>query len=211
MKGLVGLAVALLWFADLAYGQREEVQATPEELFQAACEDAEDLDERLQQLASLVAEYPRSKWADDAVWTMGELCRQAKRPRKALEHKTLLVKKYRHCRLQPYTKALDVYKKSFVSALEKLLRNLGHVKFKRDQPFTYFRPEPIAMNHDLAVIYERLGDYVQSKRYYRACLRKMPKEGVLTDLIRKNYERAAENLRIQESLGKHTPKGAQSD
>ena len=211
MKGLVGLSVAMLWTVGVAYGQREDAVATPEELFQAAGEDAEDLDERLEALADLVKKHPRSKWADDAVWMMGELCKQAKRPREAIEYKTLLVKKYPHCRLQPHTKTLRVYKRSFVSALGRLLKNLGHVKFRKNQRPTYFRPEPIAMNHDLAVIYERLGDYAKSKRYYEACLRKMPKEGLLTDSLRKNYERVAENVRVRQSLQKQTREGIGQD
>lgn len=211
MKGLMGLSVVLLWTAGVADAQREDAEATPEELFQAACEDAEDLDERLEMLADLVKKHPRSKWADDSVWMMGELCKQAKRPREAIEHKTLLVKKYSHCRLQPYTKTLSVYRKSFIPTLEKLLKHLGHVKFGKNRRFTYFRPEPIAMNHDLAVIYERLGDYAKSKRYYEACLKRMPKEGLLTDSLRKNYERVAENVRVRQSLQKQTREGIGQD
>ena len=209
MKGLLGLAAVLLWIAGVAYGQREDAVATPEELFQAACEDAEDLDERLEALADFVKQHPRSKWADDAVWMMGELCKQAKRTREAIEHKSRLVKKYPHCRLQPYTRKQRVYKRSFVAALAKLLKNLGHVKFGKDQRFTYFRPEPIAMNHDLAVIYERLGDYPRSKRYYEACLKRMPREGLLRDLVQKNYERVAENVRVQQSRQRQTGQGAE--
>ena len=202
MRRLWISALAALALAGTTLGQREDDRPDPEQLFKAACEDETEIDERLRALGHLAKLYPRSKWADDAVWLMGEMCAQAKRRKEAIEYKTRLTKRYPNCRLQAYTKNLKVYKKSFIPTLGSLFRSMGHVKFKSRRKFAFTNPVPIAVNHDLAVMYERQGNYVESKRYYRACLRRMPAEGALTKFIRKNYDRVREKAEIQQWLQK---------
>lgn len=195
-------ALAALALAATATGQREDDRPDPEQLFKAACEDEIELDERVPLLERLVKLYPKSKWADDAVWLMGEMCAQSKRRKEAIGYKARLAKLYPNCRLEGYTHGLSVYKKSFVPTLGSLFRNMGHVRFTGKRRFAFTNPVPIAVNHDLAVMYDRQGNYVESSRYYKACLRRMPANGVLTELIRKNYDRVREKAEVQQWLQK---------
>lgn len=208
MKRLWLTAFAMLTAAWPAWGQRAEEFADPEVLFKSAMAADLDLDHRLATLADLAKRHPRSRWADDAVWAMGELCAQQKRRDKAIEYKVRLVKRYPLCALQPYTKTTAVYHKSFVPTLEKLFHTMGHARVGKDRQVAFVSAAPMAVNHDLAGIYEHRGDYKKAKRYYEACLRGLPKEGVLAHFIRKSHDRVCKVLQLQEQLKQYQPKGA---
>jgi len=200
-------ALGVLAAAWPAWAQRADEFADPEVLFKSAMAADLDLDHRLATLADLAKRHPRSRWADDAVWAMGELCAQHKRRDEAIEHKIRLVKRYPRCVLQPYTKTTTVYRKSFVPVLEKLFHSTGHARVGKNRRVAFVSAAPTAVNHDLAGMYERRGDYKQAKRYYEACLRRLPKEGVLARFIRKSHGRVCKMLELQEQLKQYRPKG----
>ena len=187
-----------LLLASVGLGQHEDERMDPKAFFQKTMMEGLDLEEVLISLDELVKKHPRCVWADDALWVMGEMSRQAKARDKELHYKSELMQRFKGgMHLQRFTRTLKVFKKSFVPVLEQAYRDMGHMVVKRGHGVKLYRPTqtsfisnplPVAVQYDLARLYEKKGDFVQAARCYRYCLSKLPKEGFLTKFVREQYE-----------------------
>lgn len=197
--------------APALFGQHDDERVDPSQLFRRAMAEEPDFDEQILMLEELVKTHPRSIWADDALWAIGEMYAQKKQRGKAIGYKRQLVSWYPGCHLESYTQALPVYKKSFVPALRQACRDMGQLPAyrgrrmvvpERSRAAALVNPVPVAVAHDLALMYERQGDFVKAARYYRRCLKRLPARGYLTRFVRDNYERIRELAEHQERTGK---------
>ncbi len=203
-------AAVLMGLCAVASGQHDDERGDPGVLFKGAMEET-DFEEQAIGLQEIVKGYPRSIWADDALWFLGEMYMQKGDLSKAAEFKLKLLEKYPlgRCHLERYTQRQNVYKKSLVPSLKQAFVEMGRVTVERGMRYSVARksqsrlisnPVPSAVYYDLAQIYRRQGNYVKACRYYQRCIQTLPPEGYLTQFVREGYVEARELADVQKMM-----------
>ena len=176
---VIVLAVALA-AAPAARGADDETEEAARKLYVSAFEEEDlKLKERVEIWEKLVKEYPEAKWADDALWVLGELAERTRHPKRAMDYRLELVKRRPLPLLEDYTKKLSLYRRSRVAQVVRLLRATASFYQRRGHSVRVFNPLPLAVHEQLARAYTKSQDYEQAIRHYRKAISYSP-EGAVT-------------------------------
>jgi tetratricopeptide (TPR) repeat protein len=177
-------------------------QAAVEAAFRAALQAGPRSAEQVRLLEQVAKEGPQTRWADDALWMLGEMARQADDPRHAVYYWQYLAALCPDVVLEDDTKALDVYAKSGIPQVELYLQLTAsrYVSVEAHapgagQPYMGLRPvSPAAMLvwQGLGEAYEALGKRRLALRAYRHALANCPKAGNWHERFEKALGRLAD-------------------
>ncbi len=103
-------AVLALSAAAMAADQVPAEDAGAE--FRGAFAEGVPLAESAHILIRLVKEDPRSEWADDALWVLGEMARQQRLPHRVVYFWQYLMASRSDAELEEFTRSLELYRKS---------------------------------------------------------------------------------------------------
>ncbi|MFO7955788.1 MAG: tetratricopeptide repeat protein [Candidatus Brocadiia bacterium] len=155
-------------------------------------------DEKVRLLESIVKDHPRSEWADDALWALGEAARQEGLPARMMHYWHYLLSARPDVRLEDYTRSLPIYLRSGLPQVEMLLLAEGQsmVPRRRDVVNTEeanlflmrnarrFNPVPMTVWGELAECYRKRGRLSLALKAYRKALEAAPESGRLRERCR---------------------------
>lgn len=126
MHGTLCLALVLaLQIAGPPSEDGRPMQYSPDASFVEAFGPGMDPAVQKGMLERIVKESPNSQWADDALWCLGELARQAGRPRHVAYYWQYLMAVQPEPKLEEFTHSLPLFARSGVPQVEMLLRGTG--------------------------------------------------------------------------------------
>ncbi len=173
------LAVTTALVAQAAQTEPEG-QEDPRTAFLTVCFSGCPPAERVAVMERIVKESPESEWADDALWALGEECRQRGNLTGALRYWQFLLSRWPAVELERETRALDVFQGTSAAWAEFLLTMDG-LSFTPDTPRARTDPAtgsftahsarrlntvPMAVWFDLGQVYEGLGCHEVAFRAY---------------------------------------------
>ncbi len=200
---LVGLLTVL---AATASAAEPPTKTEPgEALFRSAFEQQLEPDRRVHVLERVVKEHPKSPFADDALWVLGEAARRQGRTMRVLYYWQFLVARWPAIHLEDYTRSLDFYRTSPVGGIAHLLElegtlftpQRGHIVTGTGvESFAYsnavaFNPAPMLVWEELGDCYARLGKSDLAATAYSRSMAVAPVGGKLSGRFR---------LRLNEKL-----------
>jgi tetratricopeptide (TPR) repeat protein len=177
--------------------------------------------EKVRLLESIVKDHPRSEWADDALWALGEAARQEGLPARMMHYWHYLLSARPDVRLEDYTRSLPIYLRSGLPQVEMLLLAEGQsmVPRRRDVVNTEeanlflmrnarrFNPVPMTVWGELAECYRKRGRLSLALKAYRKALEASPESGRL----RERYSRKMHDTEAQVNAARSSeprPSGA---
>ncbi len=194
---------ALLAAAPAVRGADDETEEAARKLCVSAFEEEGlKLKERVEIWEKLVKEYPEAKWADDALWVLGELAERTRRPRRAMDYRVALAKRRPLPRLEDYTKKLSIYRRSRVAQIVRLLRATASFYQRRGNRVKIFNPLPLAVHEQLARAYTKSQDYEQAIRHYRKAIFYSPNGAVTRRFFARTVAALEKKQRRKELLRK---------
>jgi len=165
------------------------------ELFKTAFGKRRSVPEQIRILQEVLSKHPRSKWADDALWIVGERFTRAKQYRSALHFRLRLWKEYPACRLEPFSTRQRIYRASRVPGIKLIFDRSGHIgTVSQRRVLKPMNVVPITVAEDIALLYRRCGESRKAARWYRVVLAKCPAEGIYRELIEKNLRELDETF-----------------
>ncbi len=104
-----------------------QAPSDPAGAFRQALLGALTPDERVAALEQIVKDHPKSPWADDALWVLGETARKLKPERhdKVIYYWQFLMAQHPHVELEGFTRTLGVYKTSGLPQAQFYLTRTG--------------------------------------------------------------------------------------
>jgi len=188
------LFLALTFAALAGHPLRAADQATEEqarERYESAFEPGLQLQERTDILESVAKDYADTRWADDALWVLGEVASRSGDLRRAILFRRQLLERDRMPELEPYTRSRWIYRHSRVPGALYVLEHTGHAYTAKGIRAVPFNPIPMLTCEALAQDYERLGLLELAYREYRRAAAAAPQDGLFSSI----YEARAERLR----------------
>jgi tetratricopeptide (TPR) repeat protein len=206
---LVLLAVGPLPARALAAEEQpDEAQA----VFQSAFGEGVGPAERVRTLERLVKEHAESRWADDALWVLGEAARQQGLPGRVVYYWQYLTGMRPGVELESFTRDLQVYQASGVPQLLLYLQATGAsyvqgtgLSTRGDTVLVNaraFDPVPMRVWEGLARAYESLGEPRLALRAYGRALEAAPAVGPWAGDLQENTQRLERELNVA-----HVPSG----
>lgn len=138
-------------------------------------------------LEQLAKEHADSKWADDALWVLGEAARQQGLPQRVIYYWQFLMARRPDVDLEEFTRGLDIYRASGLPQVEQYLQatGLGYVieegTAKREGVVFInarrFNAVPMTVWEGLARSYEAFGKPALALKAYRRALSLAPAAG----------------------------------
>jgi tetratricopeptide (TPR) repeat protein len=202
---------ALAGQATLAGQAARDEQTTAdgeEEVFRHAFTQEMTPAERVQALERLVKEHSDSKWADDALWVLGEAARQQGLSQRVVYYWQYLTGSKPDMELEQFTKSQDLYRRSGLAEVTYYLQATGFGYVPQEglaaKDGTYFvnakpvNPAPMLVWGGLAHAYEDLGQPRLALKAYRKALECAPAAGPWTRSYQDRVERLDAGLRSQD-------------
>jgi tetratricopeptide (TPR) repeat protein len=163
---LVVVAAALLGAAEEPAGRQADAEA--EAAFRQAFAPQLTPEGRVDALERVVKEHGASRWADDALWVLGEAARQQDLPRATVYYWQCLLCRWPDPELEAHTEELEIYRASKAYNLAVLLDMEGTTyvadgRRRRSADGSVMlnarpaNPVAIVAWEELAAAYERLG------------------------------------------------------
>ena len=149
-------------------------------------------EERVAALEQIVKDHPRSVWADDALWILGETARQMRPPRhdKVIYYWQILVSEHPHVELEEITRTLGLYQASGLPQVEFYLVRTGRSYVLQNGIMARlrgtdrvlvnaraFNAVPMCVWEGLAQAYRSLGKHKPALAAYRMAYRAAPNGG----------------------------------
>jgi len=175
-----------------------------EDAYRQAFEDDLTPTDRVAALERIVKEHPESRWADDALWALGEAARQQQLSRRVIYYWQYMMGRVMQPRLEPYTRTLPLYRTSSLRRAEYLLEVEG-AAFQQPKPrddgkeqdgrelrqapsvvkaggrvfldCRPFNPVPMVVWGELGARYERLGRLRLALSSYQRAAARAPETG----------------------------------
>ena len=183
------LLVLVLVLAGGASAPEAEGPDEARSVFEHAFDEETTVAERVHALERIVKESPDSKWADDALWALGELARQEGQARRVAYYWQYLMAVHPEPRLEEFTRSLPLHRQSGLAQVEFLLRLTGQSYVRddgrlerddNDKVFVNvkpFSPVPMLVWAGLGHSYEQLDKLEMSLKAYQEALRRAPAAG----------------------------------
>jgi len=203
------LAVAVLGAVSaLAWGQTEKVQLDEVEAgFRGAFGEDVEPAERVCMLEHLAKEHPDSRWADDALWVLGEAARQQGLHGRVAYYWQYLMGARPVVELERFTCGLEVYEASGLPQIMLYLEATGAsyvpgtgVAKRDDLVLLDARPSnpvPMRVWEGLARAYEGLGEAGLALRAYRRAVEAAPASSPWSEGFQDSIERLERKLKVQ--------------
>ncbi len=174
----------------LAGAADEETEAQARRFYASAFRDDLGADERAAALEALAKDYADTRWADDALWVLGEMADRGGDRRRAILFRRQLLQRQSPPQLEELTRSLPVYRHSRIPQALFVLDLTGK-SYRKDGGWGLpFNPVPMMACEDLAFDYEGMELFELALREYRRAARAAPPGG----LFRRTYERHARRL-----------------
>jgi len=183
--GLLGLAAALA-----AYAADEAAEEDARRAYVSAFEAGLKDEERIGILEKVAKDYADTRWADDALWVLGEVADKSGDRRRAILFRRQLLEREALPALERLTCSLRVYSQSRVPNVLFVVERTGHLYRISGDKLVRFNPIPMVTCEELALDYEALGLLELALREYRRAITAAPPGG----LFRRVYTRRAERL-----------------
>ncbi|MFW6118955.1 MAG: tetratricopeptide repeat protein [Planctomycetota bacterium] len=175
--------------------------------------------EKVRLLESIVKDHPRSDWADDALWALGEAARQEGLPERMMQYWHYLLSARPDVRLEDYTCSLPLYRRSGLPQVEMLLLAEGQsfVPRRRDvlssdgaemfmmRNARRFNPVPMTVWGELAECYRRGGRLSLALKAYRKALEAAPESGRLRERYSERMHEMEAQVNAARSSERQTP------
>jgi len=185
-----------------------ESDLEPEKAFRRALIGKMEPGERVRLLESIPKEHPASKWADDALWVLGEAARQEGSVVKTLHYWQHMMTGWPRVRLEDYTQTTEIYRTSNLPQVESLLVWEGRAYERGEASLvgagparsymvnnaTRFNPVPMTVWAELAECYEEFDRPRLAFRAYRKALQAAPPQGLLAQTYLSRMEDMQEEL-----------------
>lgn len=165
-----------------------DVAETFESAFAPECKP----EERVKILEGIALRKEEKDWADDATWAIGEIHQQARRLDEAVTWKLKLLDQFPKCKLQDFTMKTDLYRKSPIPRVRRLLEMDGFIVFTERRQYELINVLPVCLHEQIALTYLRKKDYGKATTHYEKALVLCPKEGFYPGLLQTNMEQAKE-------------------
>lgn len=229
----IGLARVLVYLAVLAASA-----AAPTLTDQPAADDAEPIfrraltepmepRQRVRDMERIVKEFSDSRWADDALWVLGETARQQGLTGRVLYYWQCLVTRKSPLKLEEFTTTSGVYRTSSLRAVQLLLETEGTAFVPRvEQPAEQgeeadagggpedvsqtgrlwlwckpFNAAPMVVWAELGDSYERLRKHELALGAYRKALELAPETGRWPVTYRERIRRLEEVVKLRAESG----------
>jgi tetratricopeptide (TPR) repeat protein len=211
---VLALAVGMVLVSHAAQSQSEGYD-DPRTAFLTGLAPGCPPGERVSVMERIVKEFPDSDWADDALWVLGEACRQQRNLTGALRYWQYLVSRWPEVELEGETRVLDLFQASSAAWSEFLLTVEG-LSFRPDTPRANVDPAsgtylthsaakvntvPMAVWYDLGQVYEGLGCHEVASRAYRRARALVPAGCRLAEM----YQTRADLAAAAAARGAHPP------
>jgi len=149
--------------------------------------------EKVRLLESVVKDHPDSRWADDALWVLGEAARQEGLSGRMMHYWQYMLSARPDVRLENFTRQLPLYRRSGLPQVEMLLVTEGR-SFVRGRPDVVndgeapmflmrnakrFNAVPMTVWGELAKCYRQRGRLSLALKAYRKALEVAPESGRL--------------------------------
>jgi hypothetical protein len=201
----LSIAIALILALGVASYAAEEDPSPGESLYRRAFESGLELAERVELLERVVKEHPDSRWADDALWVLGESARQRGRPRLVVYYWQYLLVSRPQVGLEDFTLGQPVYRDSRLHQIRLFARMTGST-YSRDQEVrggerrdehVYinarpFDPVPVAVWEGLGHAYRHMRKSKMAARAYRMARMAAPERGLWAQRYREGLRHLEE-------------------
>jgi len=184
---VICLAVMAARHADCADGATEQ---EAQGLYAQALNVALTPGERISILEQVAKDYADTRWADDALWVLGEMAHGSGDTRRAILFRRQLLERDSPPCLEAFTRSQRVYARSRVPHVLFVLERTGHLYRTEGRQAVQFNPLPMITCEELALAYEDMGLLELALRDYRRAIAAAPPG----DLYARLYARRAERL-----------------
>jgi tetratricopeptide (TPR) repeat protein len=198
------LLLLLVVFLASAGAAPEDLAASAavEGAFRAALDAAPWSPEQVRLLEQVAKEGPETQWADDALWVLGEMARQAGDQKRAIYYWQYLTALRPNVVLEEDTKSLDVYARSGIPQVELYLQLTARRYVRVEATGTedgqrYMEVRPVSATamlicQGLGEAYEALGKRGLALRAYRHALANCPEAGSWRERFQEAVRRLAD-------------------
>lgn len=171
--------------------------------FRAAFEEGVPPVRSARILVRLVKEHPRSEWADDALWVLGEAARRQKRPDRVVYFWQYLMASKPDAELEEFTRSLELYRRSPLGSIMVVLEAEGTAYVPdaeakaQGRAFFVAKPfnaVPMSVWEELGRSYLRLGKPSLALKAYQRALACAPEHGRWKGRYRTRIRTLAERL-----------------
>jgi len=189
-------------FALAAVGLAADDAAEKEarQLFRSAFAENVEAKKRVEILEALVKDHADSRWADDALWALGEMAAQAGRREQAVQYRRGLMERATPPSLESFTCNLPIYSNSRVPKALYLLTVTGNRYAKDGIKAVPFNPVPMLVHEDLALDYEAMKMLNQALREYQLAAAVAPKDDFFEKLYLRRAGQLEEKIKQLESI-----------
>ena len=221
VRNLIGVLLLAGVVATCCLGQEEPAeQDAPEALFRRAFAEKCRPTDRIRLLERIAREHSDSKWADDALWALGEIARQHRLVRRVFYYWQFMMTRDETPELEEFTRTLALYRRSSLFRARYLLDAEGNSyimipqrsaksqdgdsALRADgagpQPVRYvcrpFNAVPMVVWAELGACYEQLSRPRLALDAYRKALDCAPRSGRWPAVYRKRVERLEELVAV---------------
>lgn len=206
------MVAALLWLAgmigaaSLCRAADEVTEAAAEELFRTAFEPGVPAQERVDVLKQVMGEFVETVWSDDALWALSEIAEQARKPRTALKYRLKLMEKYPKASLEPYTRHLELYEKSRIPQVLRVIELQGRHIIHFQKRLIRYNPLPMIMHEDIAITFVQWKQTAAAKKHIEEALKVSPGDGVYVDILKHRLAEVKEETQFKKEVQKYKNK-----
>jgi len=193
---LIVAACVAIWAIQQADCADEATEQEARQLYAQAFEDPLTPGECMAVLEQLAKDYADTRWADDALWALGEMAHGKGDTRSAILFRRQLLEGYSPPCLEPYTRSLRIYLRSRVPRVLFVLEQTGQLYHMEGRQAVQFNPIPMLTREELALDYERMGLLEMALREYQRAIAAAPPDGPLARLYARRLERLKKEVAI---------------
>lgn len=218
---LVGLVMLLTLPPSGVIQTEQEPIKDPGAEFRRAFTEEMNPAERTHALERVAKEHPGSRWADDALWVLGEVARQQGMTRRTMYFWHYLMARRADVELEEFTRTQEVYRSSRLAQVRVLLESDGIAYVAdgsriRKEPTAFFvnarpvNPVPMVVWEELARSYQGLKKPELALKAYGKALESAPERGRWARIYRQRIESLEKRLRPPDQAGSPDSKTAGS-
>ena len=196
---LVALCVGFL-SASVCCAATERAEEEARNKYASAFDRGLNIKRRVEILEAVVKDYSDTAWADDALWVLGEVADSYGYPKRAIHFRRQLVGGDMIPRLEAFTQAQPVYRRSRIPQILFVLERSGLTFAVRGEKTLKFNPLPMATHEELAVGYLQLGMTEQALEHYRGALAATPAECIFADIYSRRVDELEQELELKKAL-----------
>jgi hypothetical protein len=192
--------VVVLWVGGVRAAD-EVTEAASLELFRSAFAAGVPPRRRVEILERVAVEYPKTRWADDALWILSEYARKAGRPRTALKYSQELIENYPKCRLEGPTRTLEVYVDSRIPQVVRVIEKTGHHVVQRGRRLYRYNPLPMVVHEDIAIELLKWRQPGKALEHLESALKAGPPGGLYIEFLQRRIKDVREDVARGEDSG----------